>query len=91
MRRWFSSSPESNSTSRIARGLPRNIASSVAWNSGISAANPSMVSSTNSTAMGLSVTRCWAASIAAWNEPKWQTPSARLPRTGDSCSLMAVE
>ena len=39
--------------------------SSVGRNSGISPASVSMVASTSSTAMGLSVTRCCAASIAA--------------------------
>ena len=64
-RRWFSTSPSSNSTSRIASGSPCTKAFSVGRNIAISLASSSMVRSTSSTAIGLSLTRCCAAFIAS--------------------------
>ncbi len=64
-RRTFSNSPSSNSTSRIASGVPRTKAFRVGRNIAISEASSSIVRSISSTAIGLSFTRYWAAFIAS--------------------------
>ena len=90
-RRAFSPSSSANSTSSSAAGSPFRKASKVGRKIGISLASSIMVASTSSMAMGFSFTRCWAASMAAWNEPKWHTPKPRRPSNGQSLSSMAVE
>ena len=50
-----------NSTSRIAAGSPRSAVSIVARNAGLASARSIIVRSTSSTAVGPSVTMCWAA------------------------------
>ena len=70
-RRAFSpGSLSANSANRIASGSPRTTASTVGWNMAISRARPSMVRSTSSTAIGPSLTMCWAMSMACWKLPK---------------------
>ena len=46
-----------------------------------------MVRSTSSTAIGRSLTRCWAASIASWKMPKWQTPEHLVADHGPQLQL----
>src|SRR6516162_8169670 len=62
-RLWYWSS-SANSTNSTASGSPRTTASIVGRNIAISRAKPSMVRSMSSTAIGPSLTMCWAASIA---------------------------
>jgi hypothetical protein len=63
----------------------------VGWYIAMSRARPSMVRSINSTAIGLSSTMCCAAAMAFWKLPKWQAPTARRPRTGESFSSIRRE
>ncbi len=88
--RFSASVASANSTTSSASGSPRTTRSTVGRNMAMSRASPIIVRSTSSTAMGFSVTRCWAASIASWNEPKWQMPKTFGPSSGQSFRSTAV-
>ncbi len=63
-RNCVSRSSPANSTSRIASGLPIKARSITGRNAGLARASSIMVRSTSSTAVGFSLTMCWALSIA---------------------------
>jgi len=64
-RRSFSGSSSPNSTSSTASGDPRTNFSTVGRNIAMSRESSIMVRSTSSTAIGPSLTMCWAASMAS--------------------------